>query len=107
MATTAKKGRREPKAQLRLYAAAEAPADNRAVWLTQLEVEALFGIRKTRFYAMQAFDGRFFRCGKTTQSLLDAFNQTYPDFRERDSYARDRGNRMHGGMMKERMKVEG
>jgi hypothetical protein len=42
-----------------------------------MEVEALFGIRKTRFYAMQAFDGRFFRCGKTTQPLLDAFNQTY------------------------------
>lgn len=104
MATTAKKGKREPKAQLRLYAAAEAPADNREVWLTQLEVEALFGIRKTRFYAMQAFDGRFFRCGKTTQALLDAFVQTYPDFRERDSYARDRGNRMHGGMMENEKK---
>lgn len=100
MTTAAKKAKREPRAQLRLYANEEAPADNRAVWLSQLEVEALFGIRKTRFYAMQAFDGRFFRCGKTTQSLLDAFNQTYPDFRERHSYARDRGPRMHGGMMK-------
>lgn len=100
MTTAAKKAKREPRAQLRLYANEEAPMDNRAVWLSQLEVEALWGIKKTRYYAMQAFDGRFFRNGQTTQSLLDAFNQTYPDFRERDGYARDRGARMHGGMMK-------
>lgn len=64
----------------------EAPMDNSEVWLSQMEVEALFGIGRTKWFAMRRHDRRFFRGQKTTATLIAGFQATHPNFTVREEY---------------------